>query len=243
MPNAYESQTMYEATGETLRPGGFTLTHKAVNFCALDTNARVLDIGCGRGATLNYLYRTFGIQAVGIDPSITLLEQALAKNPWAKLIQTKAEAIDFASDSFECLFAECTLSLMDDLDAVLRQAYRVLSPKGWFVITDVYAKNPEHIASLEAFGTQTCMRGIHDLKTLQCRLEALGFTIALLEDCSEYLKALMVKIVFEHGSMEQFWKKTSGGSESTSCCFFSDSLKRCKPGYFILIARKGERHG
>ena len=67
--NAYESSYMHEATGDTLRPGGFKLTEQAVHFCALNDRSRVLDLGCGMGATASYLYRQHGILTVGIDPS------------------------------------------------------------------------------------------------------------------------------------------------------------------------------
>jgi len=54
------------------------------------------------------------------------------------------------------------------------------------------------------------------------------------------LKALMVKIIFSYGSMSVFWNKASecsiNGEE------FQKILKLCKPGYFIMIARKGEEY-
>ena len=54
--NAYESESMAELTGETLRPGGFRLTEKALRFCNITEANSVLDLGCGLGATVNYLY-------------------------------------------------------------------------------------------------------------------------------------------------------------------------------------------
>ena len=57
MVNVYESCCMQEATGETLRPGGFKLTEQAVDFCALNEQSRVLDLGCGMGATASYLFQ------------------------------------------------------------------------------------------------------------------------------------------------------------------------------------------
>lgn len=240
MTTVYESPYMHKTLGPTLRPGGFDLTQKAVAFCELDTTKKVLDVGCGMGATIEYLHRVFGINAMGIDPSDSLLSIAQEKNPWATLIKAQGEDLRFDDHSFDCLFAECTLSLMNDLSTVLHEAYRVLRLGGWFVITDVYAQNPSEIGNLEEFGIRSCMRGLHDLSALQTYLESIGFRVALLEDCSEYLKSLMMQIIFEHGSMEQFWRKTTEQGDSASCCFFSNAIKRCKPGYFILIAQKGE---
>ncbi|EET85860.1 hypothetical protein CcarbDRAFT_3692 [Clostridium carboxidivorans P7] len=72
--NAYESEHMRNITGATLRPGGFTLTDKAVEFCKFSTEDFIMDLGCGMGATLNYLYEKYNIKAVGIDPSEKLID-------------------------------------------------------------------------------------------------------------------------------------------------------------------------
>lgn len=241
--NAYESCCMQEATGETLRPGGFTLTQKALSFCGLTEQSKVLDVGCGMGATASYLYENYGIKVVGIDPSSKLLGMAKAKNPSATFILGFGESLPFEKESFECVIAECTLSLMNALHVSLKEVHRVLEKGGWFVITDVYAKNPEALKPMENFSLNSCMRGLHHLPLLQHELEMMGFEVMLLEECSQLLKELMVKIIFSHGSMSAFWSKTLEGSAPQACCAFEENLKACKPGYFMMILKKGESHG
>jgi len=241
--NVYESSPMQEATGETLRPGGFKLTDQAVNFCALSEKTRVLDLGCGMGATVSYLYKNQAINVVGIDPSKKLLNIAKAKNPFATFISGSGDALPFEKESFECVLSECTLSLMNDLHVSLSEVYRVLEKGGWFVINDVYAKNPETLKEMDNFAITSCMRGMHDLPALQEALETMGFEIMLLEDCSHLLKELMVKIIFSHGSMGVFWSKTIEDEAPQTCCHFEQNIKQCKPGYFILIAKKGKNNG
>jgi len=80
------------------------------------------------------------------------------------------------------------------------------------------------------------MRGLYDLKQLQADVKSVGFEIVLLEDHSELLKQLLVKTIFEFGSMNAFWQKTGGVCASG----FQDALKMCKPGYYMMIARKVE---
>ncbi|MBE0495455.1 MAG: class I SAM-dependent methyltransferase [Campylobacterales bacterium] len=240
--NAYESCCMQEATGETLRPGGFTLTQKAVSFCGLTMQNKVLDLGCGMGATASYLHQNYGIKVVGIDPSSKLLGMAKAKNPFASFVLGKGEALPFEEESFECVLAECTLSLMNALHVSLQEVFRVLEKGGWFVITDVYAKNPEALKPMENFSLNSCMRGLHHLPRLQHELEMMGFEVMLLEDCSQLLKELMVKIIFSHGSMSAFWSKTLDGEMPHACCAFEENLKACKPGYFMMIVKKGEKN-
>ncbi|MTI57773.1 DVU_1556 family methyltransferase [Geosporobacter ferrireducens] len=236
--NAYENNSMCEMMGETLRPGGFSLTERGVQFCKFSVEDAVLDLGCGWGATVGYLFEKHHIKAVGIDPSEKLLGIAKMKYPFADFIQGSGEHMPFADECFQGVFAECTLSLMDDVNRTVKEVFRVLKRGGWFIATDVYARNPDAVKELEKFSFKSCMRGLHDLNRLRESLESMGFEIMVLEDCSDLLKALLVKIVFLHGSMGGFWNKTTDG------CIdgyrFQKILKVCKPGYFTMMARKGE---
>lgn len=238
--NVYESPYMQEATGDTLRPGGFTLTEEAVRFCALSKRDRILDVGCGMGATVSYLYHAYGIKSVGIDPSETLLEKARERNPFASFVQGYGHALPFEDETFSCVFAECTLSLMHDLEGSLEEIYRVLEHGGWFVLNDVYAKNPKALKAMDHFSMTSCMRGMHDLSALEQALRRTGFEMMLVEDCSLLLKALMVKIIFSHGSMSAFWSKTMEDKTAQTSCSFDHRIKECKPGYFRMIVKKGE---
>lgn len=240
--NAYESDRVRKVLGETLRPGGFILTEVAANFCELSENNAVLDIGCGMGATIRYLYESRKIKAVGIDPSEKLLEIAKKEHEYADFVLGTGEKIPFEAEKFDGVFAECTLSLMDHLSRTLEEVHRVLKPKGWLVISDVYARNTNFLSNLEEFAANSCMRGLHDLDFLKQILERLGFKIMHVEDCSQLLKELFVKIVFSYGSMDVFWNLSS--DNCVDGCKFQELLKACKPGYFLMIAKKGETdHG
>lgn len=234
--NAYESDSMVKAMGETLRPGGFSLTEKAIQFCKLSEEDAVLDLGCGRGATVNYLYGIHHIRAVGVDPSEKLIAKARKNHSYARFSIGSGENIPFEKGSFHCVFAECTLSLMHDLELTLKEVLRVLKNSGWFVITDVYAKNPNAVPELNPFAMNSCMRGLHDLTDLKKKLTKTGFSIEYLEDCSSLLKELMVKTIFTFGSMGVFWNLAS--QDCVDGCKFEEALKHCKPGYFLMIARK-----
>ena len=234
--NAYESDCMKNIMGETLRPGGFRLTEIAVRYCGISASDLVLDLGCGRGATVNYLHEIYGLSAVGLDSSEKLLEEARSAFPYAKFVSGTGESMPFEDTSFDCVFAECTLSLMDNLDVVLKQAHRTVKDNGWFVITDVYAKNPKALGGLDDFAIHSCIRGLHDLEKLEAQLEQVGFAIDFCEDYSCFLKELVVKIGFSYGSMSEFWNITA--ENCIDGAKFYEKFKLCKPGYFLLIARK-----
>lgn len=239
--NAYESESMCQMLGDTLRPGGFRLTEQGIRFCRLSVDDRVLDMGCGRGATVHYLQQTHHIHAVGVDPSDKLIGEAKRRYGDADFFSGKGEALPFEDGSFHCVLAECTLSLMD-ADRAIREASRVLKEKGWFIITDVYARNPDAIGGLAGFSVNSCMRGLHHLPQLIKKLQRAGFEIAFLEDCTLLLKELLVQIIFSCGSMSAFWNASSGHCIDGGC--FHDAMKQCRPGYFILVGRKvGVAHG
>lgn len=236
--NAYESENMQKALGDTLRPGGFTLTEKAVRFCRLSPDDRTLDLGCGRGATVRYLREQHGISAVGVDPSEKLIAEAREHCPGAEFILGSGEELPCGAESFACVLAECTLSLMD-VDRAVAQVHRVLKDNGWFVITDVYARNPAGARSLQGFSAAGGMRGLHEFPLLSKKLEEAGFAIALVEDCSNVLKELFVKITFSYGSMDAFWGMDPCDSrDGMDGCRWQSALKACRPGYFLLIGRK-----
>lgn len=234
--NAYESGCMQEVMGDTIRPGGFSLTDKGIQYCSLTPGDTVLDLGCGRGATVNYLREKYHITAVGIDPSEKMLAAAKVNFGDAGFFLGKGEELPFEDESFDCVFAECTLSLMDGLDNVIEQVNRVLKENGWFVITDVYARNPKAVVNLSNYSVNSCMRGLHDLGQLRNRLEHTEFTIIYSEDYSQYLKELIVKIGFSYGSMCDFWN--AAAEKYISEDEFYKTLRKCKPGYFLMIARK-----
>lgn len=235
--NAYESDSMSKTMGETLRPGGFSLTEKGVRYCGITPKDAVLDLGCGRGATVNYLYVKHHIKAVGIDPSEKLIQAAKKEYGYADFLLGKGENLPFEDESFNCVFAECTLSLMDNFDEAIKQVFRVLKKDGWFIITDVYAKNPDALNGLGDFTVSSCMRGLHDLARLKEKLKKMKFKINLSEDCSDLLKQLFVTIGFSYGAMGDFWNITC--ENSMDGCEFQEALRRCKPGYFMMILRKG----
>lgn len=239
--NAYENPNMREVTGQTLRPGGFSLTEEAVQFCGISSEDKVLDLGCGMGATIEYLYEKHQIKGIGLDPSEKLLALAREKSNILDFILGSGDTLPFEKESFNGVFAECTLSLMDDVNETASEVFRVLKDNGYFIISDVYARNPQNIKALTNYSFNSCMRGLHDLDALKSNLKSCGYEIILFNDCSDLLKDLLVKIIFSYGSMDAFWSKTTNNHGCADGCEFQEILKACKPGYFLMIAKKGDK--
>lgn len=231
----YEDDSIRCVTGETLRPGGIFLTERAISLCNLEKKGlKALDIGCGIGATVNYLQTEFGIEAFGIDPSEKLIK--LGKDKYdLSLTMGKGEFLPYGESYFDLVFTECSLSLMDNHRKTIGEVYRVLKPGGYFIISDVFAKRPEYIEELKKTKIKSCLRNLFDLDILSAEINDAGFKTLVLEDWSSLLKKLMVEIIFKYGSMKEFWNITT----CRNCDEFREKLGLCKPGYFLMIGQKG----
>lgn len=233
----YESDVLRLATGDTLRPGGFFLTDLGVESCGFLPGARVLDVGCGSGATVDRLVSLYQLRAIGVDPSEGLLRIGKEKNPDLNLIQGLGEDLPFPANHLDGVFAECTLSVMEDPDQVIKEIFRVLKPGGWLVINDVYARNPEGLKPLQELNLYSCIRRALPKEQLTNKLAGQGFNIVNWSDHTNLLTQLTVNIIMTHGSMTEFWLKSS--SCSVDPILAQAAIKQAKMGYFQLIAQKG----
>jgi SAM-dependent methyltransferase len=94
---------------------------------------RVLDVGCGAGATLRWLSDR-GHDAVGIDSSSASLAHASRLVPAATLQRGDAARLPFEDASFDGVLLLDVLEHVDDA-AALAEAHRVLRPGGWLLVS------------------------------------------------------------------------------------------------------------
>lgn len=234
----YESDVLLQATGDTLRPGGFSLTDQAVKSCDFFPGARVLDVGSGRGATVERLVSLYQLQAIGIDPSEVLLEIGKKRNPDLNLIQGKGEDLPFPDEYMDGVFAECALSVIEDMDLALKEIFRVLKPGGWLIINDVYVRNPDGLKGLRELNIDSCIRRALPKEQLINKLDKQGFKIVNWSDHTNLLTQLTVDLIMTHGSMTNFWLKSSSCSSNVDPILAQTAIKQAKMGYFQLIAKK-----
>ena len=154
----YESESLRGVTGDTLRPGGFLLTDRAMEICKSDSQDKILDVGCGMGDTVERLRHKYKLDAFGIDPSTKLLQLAREKHGNNYFQQGKGEDIPYENSFFNVVLAECTMSLMENYEKTIMESNRVLKQNGYFVVSDVYGRKTEYLEDVQKHNIESCMR-------------------------------------------------------------------------------------
>jgi arsenite methyltransferase len=208
----YESDLLSSVSGPALRPGGTGLTARAISYCDFPEGARLLDVGCGSGASVGWL-RARGYQASGVDLSPPLL--AAGRAAGLPLARASAEALPGHDGSFDGVLCECVFCLLKRPARALREFHRVLRPGGRLILTDLYRRASRVDGELPS------------RQELEAVAGRAGFHVEFWEDHSPLLAELAAQLVLAHGSLQAFCKAAPGlGSASE------------RPGYYLLVAAK-----
>lgn len=206
-----------------LRPGGLSLTRRALSLCSFPAGARVLDLGCGKGTSLDYMGRLCNLDAFGMDISPVFLAAARGRCPGLPFVRADAGSLPFRKNSFDGIICECVFSLVDAA-RTLGECHRVLNGEGILVVNDVYDRAPGGPAGLARRGE------IGDV------LSRAGFRLTHFEDASGVLREYAAGLILEHGSL---------AGKSGVCCaapfLTGRMLAAGKIGYYMLTARKDRR--
>jgi ubiquinone/menaquinone biosynthesis C-methylase UbiE len=97
---------------------------------ALESAARVLEVGCGTGNYIRAISNYSGCAAWGIDPSEQMLAHARAHSSAVAFQLGRAEALDFPPDTFDLVFSVDVIHHIVERPASFRETYRVLRPGG-----------------------------------------------------------------------------------------------------------------
>jgi SAM-dependent methyltransferase len=129
-------------------PGGHGIVEPVVEsrqrwllgLLAAEPGSRVLDLGCGSGASLRFVAPVLrGGVAVGVDLAAALLSDAAAALGRAgRVALVRADLkqpLPFVDESFDRLLCHNVLESLPDPQALLGEAYRVLRPGGRFVLS------------------------------------------------------------------------------------------------------------
>lgn len=125
------------------RPGEFTITKRALEIADFKKESRILDIGCGEGDTVNFL-DSKGFKTEGIEMNLAKISEAKEKFPGIEVKYGDGSILDgYMSYTFDGITMECSLSLINQPDEALHEAYCVMKKGGRLIVTDVYEIDPD----------------------------------------------------------------------------------------------------
>jgi phosphatidylethanolamine/phosphatidyl-N-methylethanolamine N-methyltransferase len=134
--------------GRSLQPG----RRKAIARMALTPGERVLEVGAGTG--INALLYPRDCQVTAIDLSSTMLEKARERISLhglrnVRLLEADAAHLTFADDSFDCVYAPYTISVVPDPVKVTLEMRRVCRPGGRLVILNHFRSDHPLMSRVE----------------------------------------------------------------------------------------------
>ncbi|MEI8322026.1 MAG: methyltransferase domain-containing protein [Actinomycetes bacterium] len=100
----------------------------------LDGYARVLDVGCGEGQIARVLQSRTNMHShvVGVDPTQGQVDVAVERAVGEQYLRSGADALPFASGTFDAVLACLVFEHIDALDEAIGEVARVLRPGGRF---------------------------------------------------------------------------------------------------------------
>jgi len=99
----------------------------------------ILEVGCGRGGGLSYIYRYLSPNFVtGVDLNRKAINFCNKKysTERIKFLQANAQKLKFQNDSFDVVINIESSHRYSEIDLFLDEVYRVLKPSGFFLFTD-----------------------------------------------------------------------------------------------------------
>lgn len=230
----HESASLRAVVGPALRPGGFRLTERALSLCGFGNGARILDVGCGTGATVDYLRVKHQFRAFGVDMSGGLFREAGTAEP-IPLALARAEALPFADCCCDGVLCECVLSLVKDPQRAVREFLRVLRADGILILSDVYERQPDSGGSIASADSDGCPPMLQTRTFIEQLLGDSGLELLVWEDHTRYLKELAAQLVLSGESVSELHELCNF---ITSECSGSTGSRSIPSGYFLLVARK-----
>jgi SAM-dependent methyltransferase len=117
-------------------PGGEALYRQLALLTDLQLDSTVLDAACGRGISTEFLASTYGVEAHGLDPDESLIDEAEARardRGLSERLHFQSSPLDdlpYRDGIFDLAIGEVALASLADPARVVRELARVTRPMG-----------------------------------------------------------------------------------------------------------------
>ena len=130
-----------------------------IEHLSINSNDRVLDLGCGAGGISEYFHDQTGARVTGLDYAATAIDTAVERTrdkcERLHFVQGDMNALEFAEDAFDKVISIDTIYWVADIDAALKSIHRLTAPGGRiaiFIADTPAADDPP--GAFEASGTR-----------------------------------------------------------------------------------------
>ena len=249
----YQSSLARLILGDTLHPGGLSLTNRLGKLMAIPEGAWVVDLASGQGASAMAVSRVFHCNVVGIEFGDQAVAQSRAKSlefptaPAASFLRGDAECVPFRTGSFHGVMCECSMSLFHDKAGAVEQAARLLRPGGRFGLSDVTVEPGCLPPELDGtIGQLLCLTDALTLEGYRGLLEAAGLTLVAQEDASNEILKILDSVETKLSALSA-WQGLTGqaapdpemlGQAPQIIVQMRELVASGKIGYWLLVAEK-----
>ena len=129
-------------------PGGEALYRQIALLTGMEPDHEVLDVGCGRGVSLEYFVREYGVHGSGIeeDPQLVQLAEERARaeglNESMQVQAAPADALPYRDEIFDISVGELGMTAGAEPSAAVRELVRVTRPGGTVALIQLVWKAP-----------------------------------------------------------------------------------------------------
>ena len=211
-----------EIAGQTLRPGGLDLTTRALEWLKtkgyLPNWGLAIDLGAGRGASLNLL-ADFGFMALGLDLGLDpdLDRPKLADT--AYLLKANLLQPPLKNGLANLVLLECVLSILEEPRAGLKIAASLLQDGGICLISDLTSDLGQDVSSPNISmstkapikGKRSCMDGARSAASWLALFQEAGFQLLYSADQSQALRELSAKLIWYGGACKGLCELSTKG--------------------------------
>jgi 2-polyprenyl-3-methyl-5-hydroxy-6-metoxy-1,4-benzoquinol methylase len=146
----------------------------------LNSESRVLEIGCGWGSNLAYLHEEYGVNVLAVEPSEQARSFIRREYPFIELVGSVAEDL-YGARHFDgtidvVIFSHC-LEMILDQNKIIAAIHRLLSPNGILYIDtpNLFWQRALHPTHPFVYSSETLLRFLakHDFSVQQMKFSPL----------------------------------------------------------------------